>query len=202
MEKVLGEPEVSTVPQETDLLLAKARGGDMEAVEELLILHEKKIYNIALRMMGNEEDAMDAAQEAMIKIYRNLPSFKGDCAFFSWVYRIVINVCLDALRRRKMGRIVYMGDTEAEKLFDIPDPTDETPENLFESSIKMETIKAALVRLEPEHRSVIVLRDVEGFSYNEISDMLGCNVGTVKSRINRARLQLQKLLFNDPELFS
>ncbi|MDP2892053.1 MAG: RNA polymerase sigma factor [Bacillota bacterium] len=186
--------------EEDDILLGKALNGDAEAVERLLGQYEKRIFNIALRMMGHEEDALDAAQETMIKVYRNLPNFKRECAFFSWVYRIAVNVCLDALRRRRMGRLVYFSNSEIERQFEIPDGASGTPESRYDNGVWMDAVKAGLSRLDPGHRAVVVLRDVQGFSYNEISQILKCNVGTVKSRISRARLQLQKILYDDMEL--
>lgn len=188
------------MPQEDEVLIMRARKGEPDAIEALLSQYEKKIYNTALRMMGNQEDAMDAAQDAMIKIYCNLPSFKGECAFYSWAYRIAVNTCLDGLRRRKSDWHIPIVDDEG-NTYDLPDGNAADPESQFESAAKMEEIKQAVSQLEPEHRTVIVLRDIQGCSYQDIADILKCNMGTVKSRISRARLQLQKLLNTDMELF-
>lgn len=185
------------------LLVKKSQSGDVESFELLISSYDKRAYNIAYRIMGNEEDAKDMAQEAMLRVFRALKDFKGQSSFSTWLYRIVTNVCLDELRRRKNDKYVSLdstiqtdsGELHAELCSD-----KETPESVYEQVEQREIIKRAIRELNEEYRSVIVLRDVQGFSYEEISKMLDCSLGTVKSRINRARTMLRERLKSSMEL--
>jgi RNA polymerase sigma-70 factor (ECF subfamily) len=175
--------------------LNKAKQGDARAFEELLAAYEKRIYNIAYRMMGNQSDAQDMAQEAIIKAYRNLGTFKGSCMFSSWVYRITVNTCLDEIRKRKKRNVLYLDAVDGEgAAFTDRAPL---PDQVAESKEKYEAILSAIGALSDDYRTVIVLRDMQGFSYQDISGITGCNIGTVKSRINRARNILKSVLKKD-----
>ncbi|HWR60142.1 MAG TPA: sigma-70 family RNA polymerase sigma factor [Clostridia bacterium] len=185
------------------LLVKKSQSGDIEAFELLISSYDKRAYNIAYRIMGNEEDAKDMAQEAMLRVYRSIKDFKGQSSFSTWLYRIVTNVCLDELRRRKNDRHVSIDSTiktEDGELHIELCSDKETPEAAYERVEQRELIKEAIRELNDEYRSVIVLRDVQGFSYEEISGMLECSLGTVKSRINRARTMLRDRLKSSLEL--
>lgn len=178
-------------------LVKRTLQGDTRAFEELVQQYESKIYALTYRYMGNEDDAYDMAQEAFIKAYRSLRSFKGHSSFGTWLYRVTTNVCLDELRRRKR-RIVPLsldeplaireGD-EVEK--EIPDNTP-TADILYEQKEFSQYIQDLLDQLKPDHKTAIVLRDVLDLSYEEISEVLNCSIGTVKSRISRARETLRK----------
>lgn len=172
--------------------LERAKQGDERAFEDLLAAYDKRIYNIAYRMMGNPNDAQDMAQEAIIKAYRNLGSFKGSCMFSSWIYRITVNTCLDELRRRKKRNVVYLDAVENEGAA-YPDRAP-LPDQVAESNEKYKVILSAIRDLTEDYKTVIVLRDMQGFSYQEISQIIDCNIGTVKSRINRARNILKSVL--------
>ncbi|QGU00183.1 RNA polymerase sigma factor RpoE [Candidatus Syntrophocurvum alkaliphilum] len=185
-------------------LVKKARDGDSEAFEELVSRYKNKVYSLSFRYMSNEEDAYDMAQEAFLKAFRSLRTFKGDASFSTWIYRITTNVCLDELRRRKR-RIAplslneplatHEGD-EVEK--EIPD-TSPTADILYEQKEFAGYIQHILDQIKPEHKTAIILRDMMDLTYEEISEVLNCSVGTVKSRLNRARTALRKKL-SDREL--
>ncbi|HYE83248.1 MAG TPA: sigma-70 family RNA polymerase sigma factor [Clostridia bacterium] len=185
------------------LLVKKSQSGDVESFELLISSYDKRAYNIAYRIMGNEEDAKDMAQEALLRVFKSIKDFKGQSAFSTWLYRIVTNVCLDELRRRKNDKYVPLestvqtdnGELHMELCSD-----KETPESAYERVEQRELITKAIRELNDEYKSVIVLRDIQGFSYDEISNMLDCSLGTVKSRINRARTMLRDKLKASMEL--
>lgn len=181
--------------QENEFLIARAQKGDPDAFEELLGLYEKRIYNLALRTMKNPDDAADMAQEAIIKIYRSLSGFKGDCSFGVWVHRITLNTCLDEIRRRKRRQSVSLENLE-ENAVQFADEGTPTPEESFSRREAIREISQAINQLEDDYRIAITLRDINGLSYQEISDITGAALGTVKSRISRARTLLQKRLKN------
>lgn len=180
-------------------LLTRSLQGDNEAFEELVIKYQNKVYTLAYRYMGNEEDAYDMAQESLLKAYRSLSTFKGKSSFSTWIYRITTNVCLDELRRRKRRiaslsldeRLATREGDEVEK--EIVDPAP-TADAVYEQREYSQYIQTILNRLRPEHRAILILRDMMDFSYTEIADILQCSVGTVKSRLSRARLVFKEKL--------
>lgn len=187
------------------LLVKKSKAGDIDSFELLISSYDRKAYNIAFRMMGNEEDAKDMAQEAMLRVYRSIKDFKEQSSFSTWLYRIVTNVCLDELRRRKKEKTVSLDNTietdSGEMRLEICSDR-ETPEDAYERLEQRQLIADAIKQLNEEYRSVIILRDVQGFSYEEMSFMLDCSLGTIKSRINRARNALKDKLRLSMELSS
>lgn len=185
--------------QSDELLLRRAQKGDAEAFDELMAAQESRMYAIALRMMGNREDAQDCAQEAMVRIYRAMGSFKGQSSLATWIYRITMNTCLDELRRRKVRKVTSL-DTLVESGWS---PTDkgETPEEYGLRSEKQTVLNDAIQSLPDDMRAAIVLRDIKGYTYDEIADILNANVGTIKSRISRGRERLREILSKHSELF-
>ncbi len=184
-------------------LIKKCKNGDIQAFESLINAYQKKAYNIALRIMANEEDAKDMAQEAFIRIYKSIMNFREESSFSTWIYRIVTNVCLDEVRKRKNSATISIDaaisidgiETKYELCCD-----KETPEDIYEKTEKKEIILGAINELSEEYKGAIVLRDIEGFSYEEIATIMNCSIGTVKSRINRARNILKDKLHNRLEL--
>ena len=177
-------------------LIRKAKKGDENSLESLILGCQSRAFNVALRYLKNEEDAMDALQESFIKIYRHLNSFKEDSRFDTWVYRIVVNTCNDMLRKnssRKTTDSIYRNDDEKETILEIPDSSG-APEEVYDKKEKSEHIISCLEKLNAEQKEIIILRDIQGFSYEEISEILDCSIGTVKSRINRSRLRLREIL--------
>lgn len=181
-----------------DLLVERAKRGDVEAFEQLISQYEKKVVNTAYRLTGNIEDAMDVAQEAFIRAYSSIPEFRGDSSFATWLFRIVHNACLDELRKRKRQRItsldepVQSSDGEMERQLAVANSSD-GPEEALERVEVQRAVQESINALDEEYRIVVVMRDIQGYSYNEIAETLGINLGTVKSRLNRARNALKEM---------
>lgn len=182
------------------LLVQQAREGSREAFTSLMELHQTKVYNLALRMTGSPEDAADLSQEAFLNAWKGLSSFQGDSAFSTWLYRLTSNVCIDFLRREKrrqtVGSALSLDDEEMDCANLIPDRSP-SPQALLEGKELKEAIRRGLAQLSPEHRQVLVLREIAGLSYGEIAAAAGLEEGTVKSRIARARLSLRNILRSD-----
>ncbi len=180
-------------------LISRAARGDAAAFNELLGMHEKRMYAVCLRMCANHEDAQDCLQEAMLRIYRSISGFKGQSTFSTWIYRVTMNTCLDELRKKK-----NKPSTSLDSLLDTgwsPSDDYDTPEHRAIEGERKTAIQNAIADLPEDMRSAVVLRDIEGFSYDEISGMLGINVGTIKSRISRGREKLREKIRMKPELF-
>ena len=185
-------------PSEEELI-ARAVKGDGAAFSELMAMHENRMFAVSLRMCANREDAQDCLQDAMLRIYRSIAGFKGQSSFSTWVYRITMNTCLDELRRRKAR-----GAASLDGLLDSGwSPTDEedVPEKHAVASEQRRMLDKAIADLPEDMRSAIVLRDIQGFAYDEIAGMLDANIGTVKSRISRGRERLRQILKDHMELF-
>ncbi len=173
--------------------------GDVNAFEDLVTAYEKNVYNLALRTTGNAQDAEDMVQEAFLKAYNSLPGFRGDSKFSVWLYRIVSNVCLDFLRRqnRRPSTSLSVEDEEGEESqLDIPDES-QSPETLLEQKLTREAVQRGLQSLSGEQRQILLLREIQGLSYEEIAQALDLEAGTVKSRIFRARKKLCAFLLAD-----
>lgn len=174
--------------------VSAARRGDETAFESLIRLYEKRVFSLTLRMCGDRELAAEAAQEAFLSVWQALPSFRGDSSFATWLYRLTSNACVDLLRREGRHRAAAgpsLDDEDAN--VDVPDQAP-GPHQLAECSELREGIEAGLRALSPDHRQVLILREMHQLSYDEISGILDVDVGTVKSRINRGRKQLRKFL--------
>jgi len=189
-----------------DLLVERAKRGDADAFEQLTGQYYKKIFNYAYRLTGNYEDASDIAQEALLRAYLSLPEFRGDSSFQTWLIRITQNACLDELRRRKRQRFtsldqpVTVEDGEMDRQLAVADTAD-GPEQALERVEVQRAVQESINQLDEEYRVVVVMRDIQGYSYNEIADTLGINLGTVKSRLNRARNALKEM-FGSLELLA
>lgn len=183
-------------------LLERARSGDRDAFADLVRATQQLVYNLALRMLKNEEDALDMSQEAYLKAWKTMQSFDGNCSFSSWMYTITRNVCIDNIRKRENTQTVSLTvQSEDEDEYDrVLADNDGAPERVLEQSERARTVRDAIGRLSDIHREIIVLFDIEGYSYAEISRILGIEEGTVKSRLWRARDNLRKIL-RDMELF-
>ena len=189
------------------LIVLRVLEGDTNAFEELVLEYEKKVYNVALRMLNNSEDAADMTQEAFIKAYNSLSGFRGDSKFSVWLTRIVSNLCLDFMRSRNRRPTVSlsMEDEDGEDVqLDIAD-TSQSPEQLLERSLTRESVRRGLQSLPEDYREILLLREIQGLSYDEIAAALDIEVGTVKSRIFRGRKKLCDSLTKDgniPEFVS
>lgn len=176
---------------DTRMLVKKAQNNDPSAFEELVRLSQNKVYSLCVRLTGNPADAQDLAQEAFIRAYRALDSFRNEADFSTWMHRITVNIWLNS--RRKNGGAPSLsldgpiqGEDGSEIRRDVPD-WDSDPLQALEEKEFRGLVRAALDDLSVEHRSVLILREIEGYSYEEVSRMLGCSLGTVKSRLSRAR---------------
>lgn len=180
-------------------LIKLSTQGDMQAFEELVARYQNRVYSLSYRYMGNEEDANDMAQEAMLKAYRALRAFKGESSFSTWLYRITANVCLDELRKRKRTvHMIYLDEPVAtvdgnDMERDIADQSP-TADIIYEQKELGELLQSVINTLKPEHRTVIILRDIMDLSYEEMAEILKCSMGTVKSRLSRGREILRRKL--------
>lgn len=179
-----------------ELLIRRAQRGDADAFEQLLLEHQKNVYNLCYRMAGNPDDAMDLSQETFLRAWRCLDQYQFASAFSTWLYRLCSNICIDFLRRRRRQQTVPLTFEDAdgeEQTYAVPD-AQPLPEEQVELKLTRETLAAAMAQLLPEHRAVLQLRVVNEMSSEQIADVLDIQIGTVKSRLSRARNQLKKIL--------
>lgn len=184
-------------------LIQAARWGDQSAFAQLVTANQAMVYSLAYRMTGNPEDAADLTQEAFLNAWRGLGSFSGQSSFSTWIYRLASNACTDFLRRekRRSGLSMTLEDEgEEDRQADLPDDR-WSPERELERREAHDAVRRGLAALSPEHREILVLRELEGLSYTEIAQALGLEEGTVKSRIARARLALRDFLQKDGNFF-
>lgn len=175
-------------------LVSAARQGDMAAFESLVRLYEKRVFALTLRMCGDREDAAEAAQEAFLAAWQGLAFFRGDSSFSTWLYRLASNACVDLLRRESRRRAAAGPSLDDEELnLEVPDEMP-SPQDEAERRELREEIERGLAALSPEHREVLVLREIHQLRYDEIAETLDLDVGTVKSRISRGRKQLRNFL--------
>ena len=182
--------------EEESALIAAVLSGDTEAFAPLVTEHQDRVYRLALRMLGSEADAADAAQDAFIKAFTSLDSFRGDSRFAVWLYRLTNNVCIDYLRRRKRQETISLQtqDEDGEELeLSLPDER-YSPEKLAERAEDVRAVREAIAALPEDCREILLMREVGGLSYEELSQALALEPGTVKSRLNRARKKLCVLL--------
>jgi RNA polymerase sigma-70 factor, ECF subfamily len=178
------------------LLVAAAKSGDAAAFEELVNRYERKIFRLTMNITGNREDAEDAMQDAFLKSYAHLQSFQGDSRFYTWLVRIAANEALMRLRKRRPNQFSLDEPIESEDDL-MPrevEAWDPTPEQHYAQTEMHEILKDVIEKLEPDFRTVFVLRDVEELSTEETAQALGISVPAVKSRLLRARLKLRQKL--------
>lgn len=185
-------------PEET--LIRRFLQGDGGAFDRLVELCSSRVFNLAYRLVGNRDDAQDIAQEAFVRIYHALPRFQGGSSFNTWMYRIVVNVCYDELKRRRRRPSNFTD------LCDYDEPMRDpaggvSAEEAAMRNERRRVLQQAIVTIPEPYRMVLVLYDLQGLSYQEISDILETNLGTIKSRLNRARLILREKLSESRELF-
>lgn len=184
-------------PLDDRRLVALAREGDLSAYDELVRRYQERIYATVYHMTSNHEDANDLAQDSFIKAFQALKSFKGDSSFFTWVYRIAVNKTINFLKQRKNRNMLSLNDVDLNAEHD-PDIVElishHTPRRNVGLNELQEKLNVAMQKLSEDHRLVITLHDIQGLSHEEISKIMGCNVGTVRSRLFYARQQMQGLL--------
>ena len=185
------------MPVDDAALVRSAKNGDLEAYDRLVRHYQERIYATIYHMTANHEDANDLAQESFIKAFQALKSFKGDSSFYTWLYRIAVNKTINFLKQRKNRTHMSLNDLDFNAEHD-PDLvaliSDKTPRRDAGLAELQEKLNAALLKLSEPHRLVVVLHDVQGLSHDEIAKVMGCNIGTVRSRLFYARQQLQSWL--------
>nr|WP_302595343.1 RNA polymerase sigma factor [uncultured Cellulosilyticum sp.] len=186
---------------ENKALIQAAQNGDLEAFERLISLYENNIYKLCLKMLQNEEEAADAFQEVCLKVWKQLKHYKGDAKLSTWIYRLTTNQCIDLLRKNKkhITHISIFQRNEKDEEWLIDEVSKEDVVGQVEAKALKEVIQIGLSELKPEYRAIIVLKDVEDYSYDEIAEILQISLGTVKSRLSRARGALKKVLEQNKE---
>jgi RNA polymerase sigma-70 factor (ECF subfamily) len=189
--------EPTSVPVEETELVRRARKGDLKAYDELVQRYQERIYATIYHMTSNHEDANDLAQEAFIKGFQALKSFKGGSSFYTWVYRIAVNKTINFLKQRKNRSQMSLNDLDFNAEHDadlVALISDKTPRREAVLTELQEKLNEAMQKLSEPHRLVVTLHDVQGLSHEEIAKIMGCNIGTVRSRLFYARQQLQGFL--------
>jgi len=181
---------LATPESETDLMLARSAGsGDVNAFEKLYSRHNRRVYSVCLRMMQNPTEAEDLTQEVFIQLFRKIGSFRGDSAFTTWLHRMTVNQVLMHFRKKnvKLEKVTEEGETPVQVVTGTENP------NKMPILDRM-ALNDAISKLPTGYRKVFVLHDVQGYEHEEVSQILGCSVGTSKSQLHKARLKLRKLL--------
>lgn len=191
---VEGEPSVP----DDGTLVNRSQSGDTAAFNELVVRYRGKVYAMIYNMVHNEQDAWDLAQDGFLKAWKSIGRFRGQSSFYTWLYRIVMNVTIDALRKKHVEGETEFDDTIHLARIDpgattVPRGTALPHQKVANDEIRAR-IDAAIVRLSPDHRAVILMREMDGMEYQEIADALGCSIGTVMSRLFYARKKMQSML--------
>lgn len=177
-------------------LIAEVLAGNSAAFGELVTRYQDRLFNVAYRVLDNADDAADVVQDVFVNAYTSLKAFKGDSELFTWLYRIAFNTAI-SFKRRRRGVVRIDGSGEDGGLDPEDRSTDTAPEAGMERTEDERVLAEAMAKLSPEHRTVLVLKDIDGLKYEEIADAMGVPIGTVRSRLHRARLELKSLL--DPD---
>ena len=201
----ISETATPTQNLEEARLIERCRSGDLEAFDEIVALHQNRIFNLCYWMLTDRDEAADAAQDAFVRAWRAIPNFRSESALGTWLHRIAVNVCLDAKARRKKTPLPYSTlETEDNEgsvtRLDPPDKSD-TPEQSLTRRERRDAVLEALANLPEHHRAVIVLFDIQGHTYEDAAQALDLPMGTLKSRLNRARAALRQALESQRELF-
>jgi RNA polymerase sigma-70 factor (ECF subfamily) len=180
-------------------LVKQAQAGDTEAFDQLVSRYRTRVFGMIYNMVHNEQDAWDLAQDSFLKAWKSIARFRGQSSFYTWIYRIVMNVTIDSLRKKQVrGGGAEFDDAIQLKEIDPASRTvphaDALPHERMEHKEIRSRIDAAIAQLSPEHRAVILMKEIEDMQYHEIAESLGCSIGTVMSRLFYARKKLQNLL--------
>jgi RNA polymerase sigma-70 factor, ECF subfamily len=179
-------------PEDLDLI-NRFKEGDTSVFGEIVLKYQDKVYNLCRHMLRNAEDAEDAAQDVFLKAYQALPKFQPDASLYTWLYRIATNTCID-YKKKPIFESLFGDSGEGERLIHERPSDAPSPEKLYHSKQIDDALQESLGMLSPKLRAIIILKEIEDLSYEEIADALEISLGTVKSRIARAREKLQKLM--------
>jgi RNA polymerase sigma-70 factor (ECF subfamily) len=184
--------QTPTTPAADAELIRQTLQGETSAFGELVRKYQGRLYNSVVRIVGSRVDAEDIVQEAFVRAFVSLRDFRRDCAFYTWLYRLALNLALTQIRKKEPAVSL---DTSRELGFCEPVDTEESPEDCLMRKERAPAIAAALAKLNEQHRTILVLREIEQFDYATIARVLDLNVGTVRSRLHRARMRMRKLLY-------
>jgi RNA polymerase sigma-70 factor (ECF subfamily) len=187
---------------EETALIRQCRGGDLAAMEQLIIRYQGRIYNVILKICQNHDDAVELAQDAFVKALENIGNFKGQSGFYTWLFRIAVNLTLNYCKRRDKIAFQSLDDEGTEQQLQaktqlktlLENRASPDPSEIAQNKELCDLLYSALGKLEDSQRAVIVLRDIEGMDYARMAETLGIELGTVKSRLNRARNNLREIL--------
>lgn len=173
-------------------MIAAVRGGDQKAFGDLVLKYQDRLFNSLTQLMGSPEDAQDITQEALVQAYLKLDTFQGNSAFYTWLYRIAFNLAMSHARKRRPIALGEGADDSPNR----PEPVDHhpTPHQQMVTQEQIDSVQSAIDSLASEHREIVVLREIEGFDYEQIASVLDIPIGTVRSRLFRARMQLKSML--------
>ena len=171
-----------------------AQRGDAAAFEYLYRMHNRRVYSLCLRMVGNTAEAEDLAQEAFLQLFRKIQTFRGESAFSTWLHRLAVNVVLMKLRKKTLAETSLDEETEPDEETGGPRRDIGGPDQLLTGSIDRVNLQRAVEELPPGYRTVFVLHDVQGYEHNEIAEIMGCSIGNSKSQLHKARMRLRELL--------
>jgi RNA polymerase sigma-70 factor (ECF subfamily) len=187
------------VSADDNRLIADCLNGNPDAFGGLVRRYQDRLYNTVYRLVDNGDDALDVVQEAFLNAYQSLDSFQGGSAFFTWLYRIAVNTAISLKRKRRVTMRID-GGRDGEATIDPLDPSDlSRPGHALEQAEQERRVHQALARLSAKHRAVLVLKDMEGQNYEMMAEVLQVPIGTIRSRLHRARLELRRLLEEDDE---
>ena len=191
---------MKTSPRVRREVIEGCKAGDQRAFAEMVLQSQKKVFNIAYRMLGNSEEAKDLAQEVFVSVFNSIKDLREEIKFDSWLTRITLNHCRNRweyLKRRQYFNSDSLDDPVETEDGDVPravyDPSD-NPETLYEKKMTQELVQKGLQKLKENQRELLVLRDLQGFSYEEMGELLGLPEGTIKSKLHRARMDLKQVL--------
>jgi RNA polymerase sigma-70 factor, ECF subfamily len=195
--------QTEATPAQADVseldLVKRCQEGDSEAFDELVVRYRTRVFGMIYNMVHSEQDAWDLAQDSFVKAWKSIKRFRGQSSFYTWIYRIVMNVTIDWLRKKqvKAGGAEFDDSIQLKEVDPasktMPKPDALPSENLEQREIRVQ-IDRAIAQLSPEHRAVILMKEIDGMQYHEIAETLGCSIGTVMSRLFYARKKLQILL--------
>lgn len=178
-------------------LIAASLKGDPAAFGELVRRYQDRLYNTVYRLLDNADDAQDVVQDAFVNAYQSLDGFKGDSQFFTWLYRIAVNTAISHKRKQRLTLSIDSGRNGERRVEPLDDSDASRPEHALERAEEERRVQQALNRLSAEHRAVLILKDMEGQKYEAMAEILGVPIGTIRSRLHRARTELRELLEQD-----